>query len=63
VIIRTGKELNNPKIALWFVQTGGECVYRNPNKPPVPRAQKPRLIKEREAQYALETQLHLSDFE
>ncbi len=62
-IDRAGKELNNPKIPLWFVQTGGECVYRNPNKLPVPRARKPRLIKEKEAQYALEAQLRLSDLE
>ena len=62
-IDRTGKELNNPKISLWFIQTGGECAYRNPNKLPVPRANKPRLVKEREGQYALEAQLHLSDFE
>jgi len=63
VIEQTGKELNNPKIPLWFVQTRGECVYRNPNKPSVPRAKKPKLIKEREAQYAQEAQLHFSDFE
>ena len=63
VIDRTGKELNNPKIPLWFVQTGGEYVYRNPDKLAVPRAKKPRLIKEREAQYGQEAQLHLLDFE
>lgn len=63
VIDQTGKELNNPKIPLWFVQTGGECIYRNPDKPSVPRAKKPRLIKEREAQYAQEAQLHFSEFE
>lgn len=63
VIDQTGKELNNPKIPLWFVQTGGECVYRNPNNPPVPRAKKPKLIREREAQYGREAQLHLLDFE
>jgi transcriptional regulator with XRE-family HTH domain len=63
VIDQAGKELNNPKIPLWFVQTGGECVYRNPNNPPVPRAKKPKLIREREAQYGREAQLHLLDFE
>lgn len=63
VIEQAGKELNNPKIPLWFVQTGGECAYRNPNKPPVPRAKKPKLIKEREMQYAQKSQLHFSDFE
>lgn len=42
-IDQRGKEPNNPKIPLWYVQTGGECKYRNPNKPPVPRANKPRL--------------------
>lgn len=62
-IDRTGKELNNPKIHLWFVQTGGECVYRNPYKQPVPRAKKPRLIKEKEAKYAIEAQLQLLDLE
>lgn len=61
-IDQKGKEPNNPKIPLWFVQTG-ECVYRNPNKSPVPRGGKPKLIKEKEAQYALDTQLHLSEFE
>jgi len=60
---QSGKELNNPKIPLWFVQTGGENVYRNPDKPAVPRAKKPRLIKEREAQYRQEAQLHLLNFE
>src|SRR5258708_37323542 len=49
-IDRAGKELNNPKIPLWFVQTDGEDVYRNPHKSPVPRARKPKLIKEKEAQ-------------
>jgi transcriptional regulator with XRE-family HTH domain len=63
IIDQAGKELNNPKIPLWFVQSGGECVYRNPNKPPVPRAKKPRLIREREAQYGREAQLHLLEFE
>ena len=63
VVVQTSKELNNPKIPLWFVQTGGECVYRNPYKSPVSRAKKPRLIKEREALYAQEAQLHLSNFE
>jgi len=63
VIDQTGKELNNPKIPLWFIQTGGEYVYRNPDKPAVPRAKKPRLIKEREAQYGQEAQLHLLEFE
>lgn len=63
VIDQAGKELNNPKIPLWFVQTGGEYVYRNPDKPAVPRAKKPRLIKEREAQYRQEAQLHLLNFE
>jgi transcriptional regulator with XRE-family HTH domain len=63
VIDQKGKELNNPKIPLWFVQTGGECVYQNSNKPRVPRAKKPRLIREREALYAQEAQLHLSNFE
>jgi transcriptional regulator with XRE-family HTH domain len=63
VIDQTGKELNNPKIPLWFIQTGGESIYRNPDKPAVPRAKKPRLIKEREAQYGQEAQLHLLEFE
>ncbi len=63
VIDQTGKELNNPKIPLWFVQTGGESIYRNPDKPAVPRAKKPRIIKEREAQYGQEAQLHLLEFE
>ena len=63
VIDQVGKELNNPKIPLWFVQTGGESIYRNPDKPAVPRAKKPRLIKEREAQYGQEAQLHLLEFE
>ena len=62
-IDQMGKELNNPKIPLWFVQSGGEFVYRNPNKPPVPRAKKPRIIKEREAQYGQDAQLHLLEFE
>lgn len=63
VIDQTGKELNNPKIPLWFIQTGGESIYRNPDKPAVPRAKKPRIIKEREAQYGQEAQLHLLEFE
>lgn len=63
VIDQTGKELNNPKIPLWFVQTGGESIYRNPDKPAVPRAKKPRIIKEREAQYGQEAQLYLLEFE
>jgi transcriptional regulator with XRE-family HTH domain len=63
VIDQTGKELNNPKIPLWFIQTGGESIYRNPDKPAVPRAKKPRLIKEREAQYGQEAQLRLLEFE
>ncbi len=63
VIDQVGKELNNPKIPLWFVQTGGESIYRNPDKPAVPRAKKPRIIKEREAQYGQEAQLHLLEFE
>jgi transcriptional regulator with XRE-family HTH domain len=63
VIDQTGKELNNPKIPLWFIQTGGESIYRNPAKPAVPRAKKPRLIKEREAQYGQEAQLRLLEFE
>ena len=63
VIDQTGKELNNPKIPLWFVQTGGESIYRNPNKLAVPRAKKPRIIKEREAQYGQKAQLHLLEFE
>jgi len=63
VIDQTGKELNNPKIPLWFIQTGGESIYRNPDKPAVPRAKKPRIIKEREAQYGQEGQLHLLEFE
>ena len=61
-IDQKGKEPNNPKIPLWFVQTG-ECVYRNPNKPSVPRGGKPKIIKEKEAQYILDTQLRLSDLE
>ena len=63
VIDQTGRELNNPKIPLWFVQTGGESIYRNPDKSAVPRAKKPRIIKEREAQYGQEAQLHLLEFE
>jgi transcriptional regulator with XRE-family HTH domain len=58
-IDQKGKEPNNPKIPLWYIQEGGECVYRNPNKQPVPAARKPRLIKEKEARYAQEAQLHL----
>lgn len=63
LIDQTGKELNNPKIPLWFVQTGGESIYRNTAKPAVPRAKKPRIIKEREAKYGQEAQLHLLEFE
>ncbi|MBE3560782.1 MAG: helix-turn-helix transcriptional regulator [Ktedonobacteraceae bacterium] len=36
------KELNNPKIPLWYVQTGGVCVYRNPKKPEIPLESEPR---------------------
>lgn len=61
-IDQKGKEPNNPKIPLWFVQTG-ECVYRNPNKPPVPRGGKPKIVKEKEARYIQDTQLRLSDLE
>lgn len=63
VIERTRRQLNNPKIPLWYVQTGGECFYRNPNKPPVPRKGKPRLVKEKEARYAEEKQLRFLDLE
>lgn len=54
-----GKEPNNPKIPLWYIQMGGECVYRNPHKLPVPQARKPKLVREKEARYAQEAQLHL----
>ncbi|GEM_PF-162120 len=56
VIEQTGRELNNPKIPLWYVQTGGECLYRNPDKPSVPR-------KEKEARYAEKKQLRFLDLE
>jgi transcriptional regulator with XRE-family HTH domain len=55
-----GKEPNNPKIPLWYIQTGGECVYRNPHKSPVPQARKPRLVREKEARYDHEIQLPLN---
>lgn len=59
LIDEKGKEPNNPKIPLWYVQAGGQCVYRNPNKSPVPQARKPKLIREIETKYRSETQLRL----
>jgi Restriction endonuclease PvuII len=58
-IDQKGKEPNNPKIPLWYIQGGGELVYRNPDKLPVPLARKPRLIKEKEARHAQDAQLRL----